>query len=104
MRQRRGEQKRGEVEAARLELANLKLERSQAVLRAPSDGIVTAGDIKDERVIGEVLENRIKMLVHDLHAYGTLLRQQREIDLAGASPTFLGPVRRAKEVVLAKTA
>jgi hypothetical protein len=30
--------------------------------------------------------------------------QQREIDLAGASPTFLGPVRRAKEVVLAKTA
>ena len=64
----------------------------------------TAGDIKDERVIGEVLENRIKMLVHDLHAYGTLLRQQREIDLAGASPTFLGPVRRAKEVVLAKTA
>ena len=44
------------------------------------------------------------MLVHDLQVYGLVLRQQREIDLAGASPTFLGPVRRAKEVVLAKTA
>jgi multidrug resistance efflux pump len=48
----RREQKRGEVETSRLELANLELERSQAVLCAPSDGIVTAGDVK----VGDVLE------------------------------------------------
>jgi multidrug resistance efflux pump len=44
--------KRGEVEAARLELANLQLEREQAVIRAPIEGIVTAGDLK----VGDVLE------------------------------------------------
>jgi multidrug resistance efflux pump len=48
----RREQKRGEVETARLELANLELERNQAVLRAPSDGVITAGDIK----VGDILE------------------------------------------------
>jgi hemolysin D len=44
--------KRGEVEAARLELANLELEREQAVIRAPIDGVVTAGDLK----VGDLLE------------------------------------------------
>ena len=45
--------KQGEVEAARIELANLELERKQAVIRAPIDGIVvTAGDVK----VGDVLE------------------------------------------------
>jgi multidrug resistance efflux pump len=45
-------QKRGETDAARLELANLQLERGQAELRAPIDGIVTSGDLK----VGDVLE------------------------------------------------
>jgi multidrug resistance efflux pump len=44
--------KQAEVEAARLELANLELERQHAVLRAPLDGIVTAGDVK----VGDLLE------------------------------------------------
>ena len=44
--------KRGEVEAARIELANLELEREQAVIRAPIDGVVTTGDVK----VGDVLE------------------------------------------------
>ena len=44
--------KRGEVEAARLELANLELEREQAVIRSPIDGVVTAGDVK----VGDLLE------------------------------------------------
>ena len=44
--------KRGEVEAARLELANLELERAQAVIRSPIDGVVTAGDWK----VGDLLE------------------------------------------------
>ena len=44
--------KRGEIAAARLELANLELERAQAVIRAPIDGVVTAGD----RKVGDLLE------------------------------------------------
>jgi HlyD family secretion protein len=44
--------KQGEVEAARMELANLELERKQAVIRAPMDGVVTAGDVK----VGDLLE------------------------------------------------
>jgi multidrug resistance efflux pump len=46
------EAKRAEVEAARIELASLELERQQATLRTPIDGIVTAGDVK----VGDVLE------------------------------------------------
>ena len=38
--------KQGEVAALRIELANLDLERRQAVIRAPLDGMVTVGDIK----------------------------------------------------------
>jgi HlyD family type I secretion membrane fusion protein len=45
--------RRVEVEAARSELANLELERKQAVIRAPVDGVVTAGDLK----AGDVLES-----------------------------------------------
>jgi HlyD family secretion protein len=44
--------KRGELEAARLELANLELERRQAVLVAPVDGVVTTAAVK----VGDVLE------------------------------------------------
>jgi HlyD family secretion protein len=44
--------KRGEIEAALTELTNLELERKQAVLYAPMDGVVIAGDVK----VGDVLE------------------------------------------------
>jgi hemolysin D len=44
--------KRAEVEALRIEFANLELEREQAVIRAPMDGIVTVGDVK----VGDILE------------------------------------------------
>jgi len=50
--------KQADVAALRLELANLELERRQAVMRAPIDGIVTAGDIK----VGDFLE-RGKLVV-----------------------------------------
>ncbi len=43
--------KQGEVEAARMELANLELERKQAELCAPMDGVVISGDIK----VGDML-------------------------------------------------
>jgi multidrug efflux pump subunit AcrA (membrane-fusion protein) len=46
------EAKKAEVEAARIELVNLELERQQAVIRAPIDGIITAGDVK----VGDILE------------------------------------------------
>lgn len=44
--------KQAEVDSFRIELANLELERKQAVIRAPIDGIVTIGDVK----VGDILE------------------------------------------------
>jgi multidrug resistance efflux pump len=44
--------KQAEVEAARMELNALGLEKRQAVFRAPTDGVVVAGDVK----VGDVLE------------------------------------------------
>jgi len=44
--------KQGDVEAIRIELANLELERKQAIIHAPIDGIVTTGDVK----VGDLLE------------------------------------------------
>jgi multidrug resistance efflux pump len=43
--------KQVELETARVELANRELERAQAVIRSPIDGVVTAGDIK----VGDLL-------------------------------------------------
>jgi multidrug resistance efflux pump len=44
--------KEAEIAAAETELANLELERDQATLRAPADGVVTFGDVK----VGDILE------------------------------------------------
>jgi HlyD family secretion protein len=44
--------RQAEIQAARIELANLELERQQAILTAPLDGIVTAGEVK----VGDLLE------------------------------------------------
>jgi adhesin transport system membrane fusion protein len=44
--------KEGELAAAGTELANLELERKQAALRAPADGVVVFGDVK----VGDILE------------------------------------------------
>jgi len=44
--------KLGEIEAARLELANLELDRGQAVVRAPTDGIITVVKAK----VGDIVE------------------------------------------------
>lgn len=45
--------KQAEVDLAKSELANLELERQQAVLRAPQDGVVTAGQVR----VGDLLES-----------------------------------------------
>jgi NAD(P)H-dependent FMN reductase len=60
------------------------------------------GDVKEGKII-EALDRRIEMLVHDLHVYGTVLRRQREIDLAGTFPTFLAAARHAKKPTILKT-
>jgi multidrug resistance efflux pump len=44
--------KQAEVETAGVELGNRELERKQAEIRAPMDGVVTKGDVK----VGDVLE------------------------------------------------
>jgi multidrug resistance efflux pump len=44
--------KQNELEAARIDLVNRELERGQAEIRAPLDGVVTRGDLK----VGDVLE------------------------------------------------
>ncbi len=44
--------KKGAIEAARLTLANLALERQQALIRAPLDGVITSEEVK----VGDVLE------------------------------------------------
>jgi multidrug efflux pump subunit AcrA (membrane-fusion protein) len=44
--------KEGEIAAAGTELANLEIERKQATLLAPTDGVVTFGDVK----AGDILE------------------------------------------------
>jgi multidrug resistance efflux pump len=93
--------KQAEVEAARVELANLEAERTQAVLRAPVDGVVTAGDVKagdflePGKVVLEIAERkgfrfevsvpseemahvrvgmpvRVKLDAYDYQKYGTL--------------------------------
>jgi hemolysin D len=93
--------KQGEVQAARMMLANLELERKQAELRAPMDGVVTSGDIKvgDMLAAGKAvveiaeekgflfeaevpstevahlragMEARIKLDAYDYQQYGTL--------------------------------
>jgi HlyD family secretion protein len=57
--------KHGEVEALRIELANLELERRQAVIRAPLDGMITVGDVK----VGDLLE-RGKLVVEIAAQHG----------------------------------
>ena len=44
--------KQGKLEADRLELANLRLQRDQAVVRAPADGIVTTVEVQ----IGDIVQ------------------------------------------------
>jgi hemolysin D len=93
--------KQSEGEKAQSELANLEMERSQAVLTAPVDGVITSGDVKVGDLIGpgqlvlEIAEQkgfrfellvpseevghlrvgmpvRIKLDAYDYQKYGTL--------------------------------
>ena len=50
-------------------------------------------DLKDGVTLTQPLQHRVEMLVHDIRAYGLLLRQQRQSDLSGGSPGFLARLR-----------
>jgi multidrug resistance efflux pump len=112
--------KRAEVEGLRIELANLALERAQAIMRAPMDGIVTIGDVK----VGDILERgkpvmeiaaqqgfrfevavpsedvghlrlgmpaRIKLDAYDYQRYGTVVGTVTFISPDSGVPTGQGP-------------
>jgi len=51
-------------------------------------------DVQEGRVISDALEERLKMLVHDVRVYGQLLAGQRRADLAGTAPGFLAKHRK----------
>src|SRR6266581_2542408 len=51
-------------------------------------------DVQEGRVVSDSLEERLKMLVHDVRVYGQLLAGQRRADLAGTAPGFLAKHRK----------
>src|SRR6266700_1443330 len=51
-------------------------------------------DVKDGVIVSESLDERLKMLVHDVRVYGQLLAGQRRADLAGTAPGFLAKHRK----------
>jgi FMN reductase len=58
-------------------------------------------EVRNGEIVADALNQRIDMLVHDLYAYGLLLRRQRQLDLKGSLPTFLDrhrPSKRVREV------
>src|SRR6266853_2919816 len=51
-------------------------------------------DVQEGRVVSDSLDERLKMLVHDVRVYGQLLAGQRRADLAGTAPGFLANHRK----------
>src|SRR6266852_2852701 len=51
-------------------------------------------DVQEGRVVSDLLDERLKMLVHDVRVYGQLLAGQRRADLAGTAPGFLAKHRK----------
>jgi FMN reductase len=50
-------------------------------------------DVKDGVIASDMLRKRLEMMVHDLHAYGRLIAEQRFRDLNGNDPGFLAKHR-----------
>lgn len=55
---------------------------------------VENADVSDNQVVNPNLIQRLAMLERDVVVYGTLLAQQRRIDLAGTEPGFLARHRK----------
>jgi len=50
-------------------------------------------DVKDDKIVSEVLQKRLSMLIRDARVYGEILARQRRADLAGSEPGFLAKHR-----------
>lgn len=51
-------------------------------------------DVKDNQIVSDSLNNRLQMFVHDVHAYGSVIAQQRRADLAANTPGFMARHRK----------
>ena len=51
-------------------------------------------DVQDGVIISDAFRQRVEMFARDLRVYGTLLAQQRRVDLEGIEPSFLARLRK----------
>jgi NAD(P)H-dependent FMN reductase len=49
----------------------------------------TPDEVKNGKIAGEPLKNRLAMTIRDMRVYGELLARQRQADLEGADPGFM---------------
>lgn len=50
-------------------------------------------DVKEGKIVSDAFNQRLEMLVRDVHIYGQLLAHQRREDLGGTEPGFLARLR-----------
>jgi NAD(P)H-dependent FMN reductase len=53
-------------------------------------------DLQNGDLTTAALDEKVEMLVHDLHLYGEVIRRQRLADLAGTYPGFLARMRQSR--------
>jgi len=51
-------------------------------------------DVKENRIVSDILRQRLEMLVRDARVYGALFARQRRADLVGTEPGFLARHRK----------
>jgi len=50
-------------------------------------------DVQNGKIVGDLFNQRLEMMILDMHVYGRLLANQRRADLAGTEPGFLERLR-----------
>ena len=50
-------------------------------------------DVQNGKIVGDLFNQRLEMMIRDMHVYGRLLANQRRADLAGTEPGFLERLR-----------
>ena len=53
-------------------------------------------DVQGGKVINDVFQKRLDMMIRDVRVYGEALARQRNLDLAGTDPGFLARLRAKK--------
>ena len=51
-------------------------------------------DVQNGKIVGDLFNQRLEMMIRDMHVYGRLLANQRRADLAGTDPGFLERLRK----------